>query len=125
MTAKDAIESGRQRLLMEKGDHIKATLQDVPHSDTARSIHLLIDLAGQNKGMRICWSWCLGAQTRATLTRDSMHACMSMCESQISRHLTNVFFAGVLLQLERGAEHLADHQQKAIWQSRAAWLRSE
>ena len=75
MTAKDAVESGRQRLLMEKGDHIKATLQDVPHSDTARSIHLLIDLAGQNKGMLICWSWCLGAQTRATLTRDSMHAC--------------------------------------------------
>ncbi|BDA41283.1 hypothetical protein COCOBI_02-0630 [Coccomyxa sp. Obi] len=46
MTAKDAIESSRQRVLLERAEQLKVTLQGVPKSDIPRSINLLLDLAG-------------------------------------------------------------------------------
>lgn len=46
-TAKDAIESGRQRVLLERAEQLKVTLQDVPKSDISRSINLLLDLSGE------------------------------------------------------------------------------
>ncbi|CAL8461993.1 g1524 [Coccomyxa elongata] len=77
MTAKDALESGRQRVLLERAEQVKVTLQGVPKSDILRSINLLLDLAG------------------------------------------------VLVQLERGTERLADASAKEMWQERVAWMRSE
>lgn len=34
-------------------------------------------------------------------------------------------FAGVLVQLERGTERLADAPAKEMWQDRVAWMRLE
>ncbi len=47
MTAKDAFESGGQRVLLERAEQAKVTLQGVPKSDILRSINLLLDLTGR------------------------------------------------------------------------------
>jgi hypothetical protein len=46
MSAKDALESGRQRGLLETAEYFKQELLSVPEAEAERSTHLLFDLMG-------------------------------------------------------------------------------
>lgn len=73
MSAKDALESGRCRLLSDEAQQILDSLQDVPKSDKARCIHLLVDLAGQcNEWLTSAWSLSIHHNQQVALM-GSMH----------------------------------------------------